>query len=333
MNNYLDTALSLILIFFIFSIIAYIVQEIVAINLNYRGNVLWNSLAQLLDKTKTTGRDFGNKPVAKDLAKNTDDFFSKPEINSLKKNLTKLPSYIPAANFALAMMSMASSKMKTDPVKKDNLFDNVKLGLEKYTATDGDIFEVMKDLAASSTDIKELQKKIEDWYNDYMDRVTGWYKSHTTITIRLIAIGITLFFNVNVIKLTKEIFINSQLRGTLAGMASNIGQNQQLLNKYENTTARIDSLNATGSKLSIDTLYNKLNITGLPLGWNGSSMDQVFIKDDTGQSITNIFFLLIGWGIAAGCISMGAPFWFDMLVKLVNVRRSGLTPETGNDKK
>lgn len=46
MNNYLDTVLSLLFIFY-FSIITYIFQEIIAVNLEYYGRTLWKSLAQL----------------------------------------------------------------------------------------------------------------------------------------------------------------------------------------------------------------------------------------------------------------------------------------------
>ncbi len=40
-----------------------------------------------------------------------------------------------------------------------------------------------------------------------------------------------------------------------------------------------------------------------------------------------LFLTLAGWFMAAAAISMGAPFWFDMLVKLVNVRKAGLKPD------
>jgi hypothetical protein len=39
-------------------------------------------------------------------------------------------------------------------------------------------------------------------------------------------------------------------------------------------------------------------------------------------------FMLMGLAIGAGLISMGAPFWFDMMVKLVNVRMAGVKPKT-----
>ena len=61
------------------------------------------------------------------------------------------------------------------------------------------------------------------------------------------------------------------------------------------------------------------HVTELPIGWNAKSCD--YFKG------WGFLLALIGWFIGAAAISMGAPFWFDMLVKLVNVRRAGLKPE------
>jgi hypothetical protein len=56
---------------------------------------------------------------------------------------------------------------------------------------------------------------------------------------------------------------------------------------------------------------------------------KIEIQEKEGSSkFTNILLLILGWLIGAGCISMGAPFWFDILGKLVNVRRSGVKPDS-----
>ncbi len=49
MNLYNDVAISLVLVFLVFSIIVYVVQELVAVNFQYRGKMLWRAIAQLLD--------------------------------------------------------------------------------------------------------------------------------------------------------------------------------------------------------------------------------------------------------------------------------------------
>ncbi len=367
MNIYLETILSLVFIFFIFSIIAYIIQEIVAINLEYRGRLLWRSMAQLLDGFRVAGRGLGKKPGLLNVAANTDALFDHPQIKTLRKQLDKLPSYIPSSNFALAVMDLVGKNVPA-AAKTADLFTNIKLALQSRPAGSPEIYTVLENLVATSTGIKELQEKIENWFNDYMTRVTGWYKSNTVITIRIIAVVVTLFFNVNVLKLTREIYTNSQLRGVLTSAAENMQANQQLMDNYlgEGRAAAFDSIKAyyaplladttknpqqqasvkkamadaqaaaldvynRKSRASIDTLYSKITAAQIPLGWNGGVVNAILVKDAGGavdgeRSFWNIFWMLLGWAIAAGCISMGAPFWFDMLSKLVNVRRAGLIP-------
>ncbi|MEO6316676.1 MAG: hypothetical protein ABIU63_03630 [Chitinophagaceae bacterium] len=373
MNSYIETALSLVFIFFIFSIIAYIIQEIVAINLEYRGRLLWRSMAQLLDGFRVDGRGIGKKQVLPANSANTTALFDHPQIKTLRKQLNRLPSYIPASNFALAVMDLVSKNVPADAPAM-HLFDKVKLGLKQLPAGSPEIYTVLENLVATSADIKELQQKIEQWFNDYMTRVTGWYKSNTVITIRIIAVAVTVFFNINVLKLTREIFTNAQLRGVLTSAAMNMEANQQLMDGYVNKarSAALDSVTAfygaslsaaknavdstninkkmadaqaaaadaytIKSRAAIDTLYQQINTAGIPLGWNAGIAASILVKDATGkcafaESFFNILWLLLGWAIAAGCISMGAPFWFDVLSKLVNVRRAGLVPATEAGKK
>ncbi len=46
-----------------------------------------------------------------------------------------------------------------------------------------------------------------------------------------------------------------------------------------------------------------------------------------------VLLAILGWGVTAGCLSMGAPFWFNLLVQLVNVRRTGVKPDDNKKEK
>jgi hypothetical protein len=75
-------------------------------------------------------------------------------------------------------------------------------------------------------------------------------------------------------------------------------------------------------KTNINNTVEK--ITPLPIGWNIH-----FLKNLSLQKILlAIIWLpikLLGWCISAISISMGAPFWFDLLGKVMNVRNTGRT--------
>jgi hypothetical protein len=36
---------------------------------------------------------------------------------------------------------------------------------------------------------------------------------------------------------------------------------------------------------------------------------------------------ILGWLLTAGALSLGAPFWFDVLSKFINIRGSGDKPD------
>lgn len=358
MNTIIETGISLVLIFFIFSTITYVIQEMIAVNLKYRSKMLWKSMSQLFDGLQLQGRVKLMQALPTTQTPVTNDFYNHPQILSLFKNLNRQPSYIPSANFALAIMDMVAAKA---PVKQNKLFEDFKDGLQTFVNNKGNLFEVLKNLLDTSTNIKELQEKIEAWFNSYMHRVTGWYESHTVVTVRLIAVAITLIFNINVIKLVKKIYNDGQLRSSMVAMAEGVVNNPQPITQFYTNTfqkenaakdsafkQRIDS--ATGEEkkliekerdsvmaalaksytdrniLAIKSLTSRLDSTGLPLGWKNDTISKELKGTPGSNCITNFLIMLLGWIIGAGCISMGAPFWFDMLNKLVNVRRSGVKP-------
>ncbi len=59
---------------------------------------------------------------------------------------------------------------------------------------------------------------------------------------------------------------------------------------------------------------------GIPIGWGDGSV--------TWKAITSH---LPGWLLTALALSLGAPFWFDLLNKVVNVRHGIANPGTKKD--
>lgn len=369
MNAILETGISLVLIFFIFSIVTYVIQELIAVNLKFRSKMLWKSMFQLFDGKTIVGRINMMQALPEKDTDNTDNFYNHPQIQSLKKNLSDktLPSYIPAANFALAVMSLVSQQSSTNKDDKDNakpaIDANTSLadfrnGLQAFVDSKGNLYTVLKNLLDTSTTLQQLQQKIEDWFNDYMKRVSGWYESHIVVSVRIIAVVITLVFNINVIKLAKKIYNDGQLRSSLVAMAERVVDKPEAVTQYytssfNSISKNIDSIyqqqldadtTAAGKKkilaekaatldslayqytqkntAAMRSLVSQLDSTNLPLGWKGDSLKTELKGKPGSNSVINLILMLIGWTIGACCISMGAPFWFDMLNKLINVRRT-----------
>jgi hypothetical protein len=63
----------------------------------------------------------------------------------------------------------------------------------------------------------------------------------------------------------------------------------------------------------------------------GSSKIQNYFQRRSHFTFANVMVYLFGIVITGISLSFGAPFWFELLVKFVNIRRSGIKPEDKKD--
>ncbi|MBD2482278.1 hypothetical protein [Planktothrix sp. FACHB-1365] len=82
----------------------------------------------------------------------------------------------------------------------------------------------------------------------------------------------------------------------------------------------------------------------MPLGWDTSNFPTSTMEQFTKQVhpldpnnrrhwVLGIIKVFFGWLLSAVAIMMGAPFWFELLGKFINVRNAGQVPEsTSKDK-
>ena len=126
---------------------------------------------------------------------------------------------------------------------------------------------------------------------------------------------------------------------------------------------KLDSLRATDSLAAeyqhrVDRILSITASMNVPVGWDPDAAPLSWFGESTSWSrkptgMTNIahanliayadrrnqwsfrnFVLyVIGIVISGVSLSFGAPFWFETLVKLINIRRAGRKPETANAKK
>ena len=184
---------------------------------------------------------------------------------------------------------------------------------------------------------------MENWFNDSMDRLSGVYKRKSELAAFIIGIVIALILNVDTIKIATSLWREPTLRQAIVAQAQDY------------VTATSSQSSGTSSTIeSIPTLETQLQALNIPFGWaitsfaTGSrqcaffplSPNQVWgipSQDSQGlpicKRVSNLPVDVVGWltmllglfmtGLAA---AQGAPFWFDILRKLVNVRSTGANP-------
>ncbi|MEP6513966.1 MAG: hypothetical protein ABJA79_08855 [Parafilimonas sp.] len=74
-------------------------------------------------------------------------------------------------------------------------------------------------LRNSLYDFNAFNKKIEGWYNDTMDRVTGWYKRQIQFILFLLGMGIAISFNVDTIDIANKLSTDKTARDQIVQMA------------------------------------------------------------------------------------------------------------------
>jgi len=148
-----------------------------------------------------------------------------------------------------------------------------------------------------------FKNNVEQWYENVMERTSGWYKRQTQYILLGLGLVMAIAFNADAISIYQQLSSNPEIALKIADAASKyVTQNPDI------TTFKpeIEQL----IKEEIGAIRSPLGI-----GWD-------IVKLDKMESIDWIVKIL-GWIVTAFSVTLGAPFWFDLLKKLVNIRNSG----------
>lgn len=291
-----------------FSIIASWIQESIAGAVKLRSNTLISGIEAMLD-------DPNNKTVVNALRAR---ILGQPSVAAAYDNKGRPPSYLSANQFSLAVTGMLNTGSAITTTA-GQAFTQVCDGINALQASRlKDALNRIANQAAG--DYNAFVSGVEKWFDDEMDRVSGWYRRQSQIILAFISIAVVAFFNLD------SITLFSQLRSTpLVIDAANLTDNTQ---GYTYLTAQVLQSIKFGwfpdSALCGPAPSPKPPAT--PNGANSTSITcrQLAKSEDW---FSYIAFKLLGLGMSALAIMMGAPFWFDTLSRFVSVRNSGDVPK------
>ena len=297
MLQMLQIVIGIVFVMLLLSLLASAILEMIAALLSFRGRHLASAIENMLGKMNSG--QFMTHP-----------FFQQLSLGSREKSgkgKMRMPSYMSAEAFSAILSDNLNIRNSADIAERIE------------SLPEGPLKQILIFLWRQSGDnIEAFKLRLQGWYNDVMERVSGAYKRHAQAWLFGIGMAIAVIFNADALQIYHNLSVNATLREYLADAATN----------YANTQAApvapdLDNPNFGAARRQLDNLLND-NIaaleTPLGLGWHHVYME------DMGSAKWWLL-RLIGWLTTALSISMGATFWFEILKRLVNIRSSGPQPQ------
>jgi len=201
------------------------------------------------------------------------------------------PSYISPRTFALALFDTLAS---TDSVPDRQDFASVR----------GKVVEIQNDdlkrallvcMDGADGDLDRARANLERWFEEAMERVTGWYKRKMQLIIIGVAATMSVALNIDSFEVTNALWNDAALRDAVVAAAQK------------------DTGQALAGDLKV--IGERLGGIGLPLGWSSAPEGLV----GWSAKVAGLMFTTVA-------LSLGAPFWFDLLNRFMGVGSSGRSP-------
>jgi hypothetical protein len=165
--------------------------------------------------------------------------------------------------------------------------DFAQLGNAIETIPDPQVRQVMRGLYGRARDLQQFQEMLAGWFDNAMARMSGTYKRRQLLISLLLALLLAILFNIDSIHLFRTLWQQPALAAHLHDAPGALDP------------AVFDALMA------------------LPIGW--TKFPPVPDADFALQ--------VAGWIVTASTALFGAPFWFDLMQRVVRMRSTGARPE------
>lgn len=292
----LQVVIGIIFVLLLLSLLATTVMELLASIFSLRGKNLEKALKNMLASTDLDERilqQFKDNALYKQLSSRTG------------KRTYSPPSYMGSESFQSILFEVILGG-------KNVTIGNIKERLSEIE--NEDLQKVLSQLMREAEDhLDTFKGKVQGWYDNIMDRASGWYKKSTQKILIVLGLIIAVVFNADTISIYEHLESSPESLERLVSLA------ETFVEEREGQSLTATDVEFNEAYTNLKSLINKeINqIQSLGLGWNKVNLTEI---DQRGWVIK-----VLGWIVTALAISLGAPFWFDLLRKVVNIRNAGKT--------
>lgn len=354
----LEIIIGMVFIYLLVSLLATIVQELWASLTSLRGKILLKAIAKLLEvenRSAVTGEaksklftEFKRRVESSQIYQKYSDrylglkqlpsYLSAEQVTSIIKELLEKDTAMPTASPTEATRDLnfvpQSSPEPTllATMQQDDLRKQLEIIYQgsptvplpgQRSLADGADLNVAEDLVAKA------KAGFKRQYDEIMDRATDWYKRGIQWNLITIGFLIAISFDADTFKIYSNLTSHPESRQELLQLAENYIDNDQTT-FYLDTINQIRVVTDTARAAAYRKLLDKYIIdqietvpSPLGLGWG---------KEPLPARPQDWIIKFLGWVVTALAISLGAPFWFDLLKKLISIRSAGTRPPTATEK-
>lgn len=295
----LDVAIGLAFMYFLLSIVCSSIQEGVSTVLKLRADNLEKGIRTLIaDRAKA------------------DAFFDNWRIRALSPETrngkaARKPSYIPSRTFALALVDT----LVPDADRAADDEDVLRKARGAVEAMDKNAVgrKLLEDAVARAEGKRDvLRGELEDAFNATMDRASGWYKRKVQGILFVIALLVAVGLNADTFNVAQRLFQDDALRAQVVAQAVKAAEEGE-------PPAAGDVSAAT-----VEAQLEQARATALPFGWRDENIPQKFGSlGSVGGVVAAVLVKVLGLLFTAFALTLGAPFWFDVLGRFAKLRSSG----------
>ena len=195
---------------------------------------------------------------------------------------------------------------------------------------------------AIKSEMEHFRERLEDWYNTNSDRLSGTLKRKKVLPATIvIATILTITLNVNTVTISRYLYdhkekakeFSEKALSSLDNYKERISNMKSIPDTAKSTDpVAIAKLDSNLSQVKQDIADMKAAVpSDLPIGWpkadttkSNGSKGKSELRNGSENTLTMIF----GWLATIFAICLGAPFWFDILNKIANLRGTGPKPST-----
>jgi hypothetical protein len=287
----LDVAVGLAFLFFLLSTVCAAVNELVSGWLGWRAQELEKALRNLLGNQAQVEAFFEHPRIAALVDSDRNDGHAK----------RRSPSYVPARTFGLIVLDTVNPDLPRRSGNTEPAHDAVAAAEELAgQLPEGPVRQAVLDaLASGRTSIDEIRKEVETAFDEVMDRCAGWYKRRAQKFLLLYAAVLTIGLNIDTFHVANRLAKDDALRAAVVQRAA-----------QATTRPRTPGADIGTVAQEVDDVKR----LGVPVGW--ATVNQP-------HGVWSWIGRPFGWLATILALSLGAPFWFDVLGKFARLRNTG----------